>query len=154
MSCSVRSLLAAIAARSDGVDAAIRTRRRTRSLAGSGNWRPGRADAADGRVNGAQASRLRRDRGRDDRVVRVVDDQQLLGREMAEERHLGHPGRGRDLSHRRLVEALPLEQVKPAQQQTLPRPRELARRPFVTTRQMLATNTDPGNPDALGNVSD
>ena len=117
MSRSVWALLATAAARRPGVRAAIRTRRRTASLSGSGSCAHAARMPRVTRDQRGKRSRLGGDRGRDDRVVRVVEQHVLLGREVPEERHRRHPGRRRDLGHRRRLETLPLEQVERALQQ-------------------------------------
>ena len=83
-------------------------------------------DATGHPQQGGQRVRLPGYRGRDDRVVRVVEQHVLLGREVAEKRHRRHPGRRRDLRHRRRLESLPLEQLQRALQQPLPGPLPLA----------------------------
>ena len=108
---SVAALLRAIAPRSDGVRDTMRSRSRTSALAGaapSASPRPSPPIAAAM----ARRGRLPGDRLRDQRVVGILDEYRVLRWEVAEERHLRHPGTFRDRRRSCRVVAALVEQLQ------------------------------------------
>ena len=106
----VRAMFSQIRARNAGTPVASRSRRRD-SSSNSADRSAASVLRSPSRTRSSEVPRLGGDRLSEHRVVRVVEDDVLLGREVTEERHVRHARCGRDLCDCRTVVAALFEQA-------------------------------------------